>query len=82
MRLAQLTERERHRLPIEPALAKALDDYGAVTSNGAKRRQLQYIGRLMREIETDALEAALAEVEDNGRRRASATTISSAGARR
>lgn len=63
LRLARLSERERRRLPIEPALAQALDEYGALTSNGAKRRQLQYIGRLMREVETTALETALADID-------------------
>jgi ribosome-associated protein len=63
LRLAQLSERERRRLPLEPALAIALDEYRSITSNGAKRRQLQYIGRLMREIDTAALEEALAEID-------------------
>jgi len=63
LRLAQLSDRERRRLPIDPTLAKALDEYRGITSNGAKRRQLQYIGRLMREVETAELEAALEDID-------------------
>src|SRR5262245_34355251 len=62
-RLAKLTDGDRRRLPIDAELASALDDYRAITTNGAKRRQLQYIGRLMREAEIESIEAALADLE-------------------
>src|SRR5262245_62482310 len=62
-RLAKLTDGDRRRLPIDADLANALDEYRAITTNGAKRRQLQYIGRLMREVELESIEAALADIE-------------------
>jgi ribosome-associated protein len=63
LRLAKLADGDRRRLPIDADLANALDEYRTITSNGAKRRQLQYIGRLMREVEIDSIEAVLADID-------------------
>lgn len=47
--LAKLPLRELDRLGISPALLGAFRDLGRISSHEAKRRQMQYIGRLMRE---------------------------------
>lgn len=49
---------QKIRLPED--LLNAILEYRRITSNGAKRRQAQYIGRLMREIDPDPIRAALA----------------------
>ncbi len=48
-RLVKLPAPKRVRLPLPPDLREAMDDYDRLTGYEAKRRQLQYIGRLMRE---------------------------------
>ncbi len=40
-------------LPLPPALRDALEDCTRMGSRGAQRRQLQYIGRLMREAQEE-----------------------------
>ena len=47
--LAKLPLRELERLGISPDLLAAYRELSRITSREAKRRQMQYIGRLMRE---------------------------------
>ena len=54
LRPAQLAE-----LPLPEKLAAAIADYQRFPSRGARRRQLQYIGRLMRDIDVSPIETAL-----------------------
>ena len=54
LRPAQLAE-----LPLPEKLAAAIADYQRFPSRGARRRQLQYIGRLMRDLDCAPIEAAL-----------------------
>jgi ribosome-associated protein len=60
--LADLNDEQRAALPLPANLAKALTDYRQITSHEAKRRQGQYIGRLMRGIDVAELEHALANL--------------------
>ena len=46
--LAELNDEQRAALPLPETLAKAIADYRRITAHEAKRRQGQYIGRLMR----------------------------------
>jgi len=62
-RLAALSDAQREQLDLSESLAKALADYRAVGSHGAKRRQLQFIGRVMRDEDVAILEEALAGLE-------------------
>ena len=48
-RLAALPRARLAELPLPDALKEGLEDYARMGSYGARRRQLQYIGRLMRE---------------------------------
>ncbi|HLT25185.1 MAG TPA: ribosome biogenesis factor YjgA [Zeimonas sp.] len=62
-RLAALDDDEIARLPIDERLADALREARRIRSREARRRQLQFIGRLMRSVDdVDALRAALAEI--------------------
>lgn len=47
------------RIAMPEDLRVAVREAQRITSNGAKRRQLQYIGRLMREAEAGPIRAAL-----------------------
>ena len=59
--LAAIPLRELAKLPMKPALLAAYRELPRVTSREARRRHLQYIGRLMREEDDRApLERALA----------------------
>lgn len=50
-------------LGLPDALAAALREAQRISSREGKRRQLQYIGRLMRDVDADPIRAALAELE-------------------
>ncbi|MBR4422928.1 MAG: DUF615 domain-containing protein [Mailhella sp.] len=52
-RLAALPLSRLAELPLPPALRDALEDCARMGSRGARRRQLQYIGRLMREAQEE-----------------------------
>ena len=57
--LAKLPLRELERLGISPDLLAAYRELSRITSREAKRRQMQYIGRLMREEDdTERLQEA------------------------
>ncbi len=47
--LAALPLRELAKLGLAPALLQAFRDLAGITAREARRRQMQYIGRLMRE---------------------------------
>lgn len=49
--LALLPPARQDKLPLPPDLAEALAAFRAMSSREARRRQLQYIGRLMREAD-------------------------------
>ena len=52
-RLARIPAVRRARLPLPPDLKEGLDDYDRLSGFEARRRQLQYIGRLMREAQEE-----------------------------
>ncbi len=47
--LTRLSPQEQAQLPISDDLRAALQEYRRLTSREGKRRQLQYLGRLMRD---------------------------------
>lgn len=58
-RLAEMSEAQLKKLPLEDALLKALLDFKRIKAHEAIRRQRQYIGKLMRQADEPALLAAL-----------------------
>lgn len=63
-RLMALKENELARLPLTPRLRAGIDESRRITSHEARRRHAQFIGRLMREENGDAVIAALAELDN------------------
>ncbi len=59
-RLAAMREPELADLPLSDALREALAEARRLGSRGARSRQHQYIGKLMRGEDVAAIEAALA----------------------
>ncbi len=67
-RLVTLSETRLASLPLDESLRDAIVVARAVRSHEGRRRQMQFVGRLMRSADAAAIEAALAG-EDAGRQR-------------
>ncbi|MGC4029764.1 MAG: ribosome biogenesis factor YjgA [Steroidobacteraceae bacterium] len=63
-RLVRMRPAEAATLPLSEGLREAVEEARRLRSRGALARQFQYIGRLMRHEDLDALEAALAAQSD------------------
>lgn len=62
-RLLALPEARLAQLPLPEPLRDAVRVGRSLSQRGAGRRQRQYIGRLMRDLDTEALQAALAAMD-------------------
>jgi ribosome-associated protein len=62
--LVEMREAERIQLPLSETLREAIAEARRLRSRGALARQLQYIGKLMRDEDIPALEAALTALTD------------------
>ena len=60
--LAALSADRLKKIDIPEHLRDALKEAQRMNSHGARRRQLQYIGKLMRDVEAEPIRAALAAV--------------------
>lgn len=60
--LAKLTPAQRARIDLPDALREAIDAVDRIASFEARRRQMQYIGRLMRSVDADAIRAAIGRI--------------------
>ncbi|MDE6733967.1 MAG: DUF615 domain-containing protein [Desulfovibrio sp.] len=60
LEIARLTAAERANLPLTPELAEAMDLLDRLTDREGRRRQEQYIGRLMRDVDEEPLRRAMA----------------------
>ncbi|HUG73347.1 MAG TPA: ribosome biogenesis factor YjgA [Steroidobacteraceae bacterium] len=69
-RLVTMREQELRDLPLNDILREALAEARRLTSRAALSRQHQYIGKLMRDADVNAIEAALATREDAHKARA------------
>lgn len=59
-RLLSVPESVLAEFPLSDNLRAALRETQRITAHGARRRQLQYVGKLMRQQDLPAIEAALA----------------------
>ncbi len=57
--LVELNERQTEQVPLTPQLEKAIIEARRLPHREARRRQLQYIGKLMREADHQAIADAL-----------------------
>ena len=62
--LMELKQTDQQRLPLSDGLKKGLEEARRITSNEARRRHSLYIGRLVRESNSDQIEQALAALKD------------------
>jgi ribosome-associated protein len=66
-KLAELPDSALKRLDLAPRLAEAIREYKALAGHEAKRRQLQFIGALMRETDAAPLARAVEDMEAGNR---------------
>lgn len=69
-KLVQLSDEQLRRMELPAQLAEAIGDIRPMTSRGARRRQMQYIGSLMRDVDVDPIEQALLKIEQGEYQRA------------
>lgn len=61
--LVELTEAQLRGLELDEDLRRAVAEARRITSHEARRRQLQYIGRLMRDVDPAPIRARLEAIE-------------------
>lgn len=64
--LLSLTGEQLEKLDIPEELLSALDQASEMKKRGARRRQLQYIGAIMRHLDTQSLKEELDAISDQG----------------
>ena len=69
-KLVQLSDEQLRRMDLPAQLIDAIVDIRSMTSHGARRRQMQYIGSLMRHVDVAPIEKALLEIEQGEYQRA------------
>jgi ribosome-associated protein len=69
-KLAELPDSALKRLDLPTRLEEAIREYKALNKHEAKRRQLQFIGALMRDADTDPLAQAVEDMEAGNRSQA------------
>ena len=62
MELAELPQETLKKIELPVELLEAIREYKKITSNSAIKRQRQYIGRLMRDIDPEPVRAFLARL--------------------
>jgi ribosome-associated protein len=63
--LVELSESLIRHFPLDEPLRKAILDAKRISSHEARRRQIQYIGRLMRDVDPAPIRARLDALEGN-----------------
>lgn len=63
MALTDLSNDTLKKIGLPEELLQAILDYKKITANGALKRQAQYIGRLMREVDPEPIAAYLARLK-------------------
>lgn len=61
--LIKLSSEKRKTLKLPEELDEALQMYDSLSDKEAKRRQRQYVGRLMREVDTLAIQEAIKKAQ-------------------
>jgi ribosome-associated protein len=61
--LVELPQAQLAQIPLEPILADAIASARSIKSREAKRRQLQYIGRIMCEVDIQPIQDALNKIK-------------------
>ncbi|MEX0901047.1 MAG: ribosome biogenesis factor YjgA [Gammaproteobacteria bacterium] len=65
-RLVELSPHQLDHIEIPAGLRDAVDAARAISARGGRKRQLQYIGKLMRSVDPEPIRAALAKLDESG----------------
>jgi len=66
--LVGLPEAQLLKIPLENPLLDAVKTARSLKSHEAKRRQLQYIGKIMRHIDVEPIQIALEKIQDKSQK--------------
>lgn len=66
VKLIDLPNDKLDSIPLSPQLKQAILDARKIKSNGAKRRQAQLIGKLMRQDDSEEIEQAYQKIQEEG----------------
>lgn len=69
-RLSGLSDDQLKGMPLPATLVEAIHMLRSMMSHGARRRQLQYIGALMRDVDTAPINQALLAIDQGNLRQA------------
>ena len=67
-RLIELSPALRARLPLEEDVRRAIEQAQAIRSNVARKRQLQFVAKLLRRADTEAIREAMEAFEADARK--------------
>ncbi len=65
--LVELNDEQLARMPLEPSLEAAIVEMRRIRHREARRRQLQFIGRLMHEADLDGIQAVMDQFNHQSR---------------
>lgn len=65
--LSEMSNKQLSALPIEPDLRDAIDFAGSIKSHVARKRQVQFVAKMMRSRDVQAIQQALDEQEIEAR---------------
>ncbi len=68
-KIIALSDAQRAKLPLSDDMLAAVEETGRIRSREARRRHMQYVGKLMRKEDTEAIQAAFDEFEQEKLRR-------------
>lgn len=71
-RLVELSPAQLNRIPLSEALREAVVEAQRIRQRGGRRRQLQFIGKLMRQVDAEPIAAAVQALDAQGLRAAAA----------
>ncbi len=69
-KLVTLSDDQLSRMALPTALREAIQEVRVMKSHGARRRQMQYVGTLMRTADVEPIEQALMAIEQGAYRQA------------
>ena len=69
-KLVKLSDAQLNEIELPEELYKAIQFLRTIRSNGALRRQMQYIGNLMRKIDSDPIQEAIDQIEQGAHNKA------------
>lgn len=64
-KLVELSSEQLAKMPLDDALRNAVLEAQRIRQRGGRKRQLQYIGKLMRKVDAEPIREALARLEQN-----------------